>query len=459
MARAIGDQAIELRAMSVLGVDLATLGDIGGGIELLRGSVALANPADDPTIVPRAYANLGTVLEMGGFVEEALEVSLTGADQIARFGSELGFLTFLEVNAAAMLIELARYPEAAELLQRNVPRVLPGLGTIHLYTTLAHLAIRTGDLAAARRHLDTAEREAGGIADAQFVIDLCAFATEIALGAAIRQRPSRSPVTASIAWPRWTTRSSWASWRSRPSGPPPTSRWPRGPDGTRRAPTAAVDGARDVIERYRASTERLTVTGRARAATRSPGGWTCATPSCRAASGDDHPAHWAALRPRCRLDRTRSSRRTCCGARPRRGRAVRRPGRRGHGVARCVDAISRGSEPRSSSSGSTASPGDCAIDVVPEEQQAPVEGDRAGAPDDPPARRSVRPHDARTRGPRPRRRGLHEPAHRRRAVHQREHGRCPRLAHPRQARRRVADRGGHRGGQTRTRSARPRLDG
>ena len=54
MARTIGDQAIESRAMSILGVDLATLGDIGGGIELLRGSVALANPADDPTDRARA---------------------------------------------------------------------------------------------------------------------------------------------------------------------------------------------------------------------------------------------------------------------------------------------------------------------------------------------------------------------------------------------------------------------
>ena len=181
VARAIGDEGIESRAMSILGVDLATLGDIGGGIELLRGAVALASPADDPTIVPRAYTNLGSVLEMGGFVEEALEVSLAGADKIARYGSELGFLTFLEVNAAAMLIELARYPEAAELLERNVPRALPGVATIHVYTTLAHLAIRTGDLASARRDLDLAEREAGAIDDAQFVIDLCSFATEIAL--------------------------------------------------------------------------------------------------------------------------------------------------------------------------------------------------------------------------------------------------------------------------------------
>ena len=174
---------------------------------------------------------------MGGFVEEALEVALTGADQIARFGSELGFLTFLEVNAAAMLIELARYPEAADLLDRNVSARAPGTRARSTCTsTLAHLAIRTGDLAAARRHLAAAEGEAGGIADAQFVIDLRAFATEIAdWDGDPGGGRSRSPARASTASPRWTTRSSSASWRSRPSGPPPTSRSPRDPDVTRRA--------------------------------------------------------------------------------------------------------------------------------------------------------------------------------------------------------------------------------
>ena len=258
MARSTGDQGIESRAMSILGVDLATLGDIGGGIELLRGSVALADPADDPTIVARAYANLGTVLEMGGFVEEALEVSLAGADQIARFGAELGFLTFLEVNAAAMLIELARYPEAAELLHRNIPRVLPGLGTIHLYTALAHLAIRTGDLAAARRDLATAENEAGAIADAQFVIDLCSFATEITLwngdpaGAlAIAQdgferlaEMDDAVILGQLAIPAVRAAADIAV----------AARAGR----DQASADAAVEGARDVIERYLRSTERLT---------------------------------------------------------------------------------------------------------------------------------------------------------------------------------------------------------
>ena len=82
---------------------------------------------------------------MGGLVEEALEVSLAGVEAIKRYSSELSFGIFLGCNAA-YLIELGRYPEAAELLDRRVGQVLPGVSTIHLHATRAHLAVRTGDL-------------------------------------------------------------------------------------------------------------------------------------------------------------------------------------------------------------------------------------------------------------------------------------------------------------------------
>ncbi len=118
---------------------------------------------------------------MGGFVEEALEVSLAGAQSIQDYGNELSFRTFLEVNVATYLIELGRYPEAAELLEVNVARALPGIGRIHLTVTQAHLAIRTGDLPAARGYLGVARSEMGGVIDAQFVTDLHTFGTEIAL--------------------------------------------------------------------------------------------------------------------------------------------------------------------------------------------------------------------------------------------------------------------------------------
>ena len=180
-ARTIGDQSIETLALNVLGVDLASLGNIAAAIELLRRSLALALELNDPTEVPRAYANLGSVLEMGGLVEEALEVTLAGAESARRYSTELSFRTFLEVNAAGMLVELARYPEAARLLERNADRVLPGVTTIHLNLTLAHLHLQIGDLAAADQGLAIARAEASGLDDAQFTIDIHSFGTEVAL--------------------------------------------------------------------------------------------------------------------------------------------------------------------------------------------------------------------------------------------------------------------------------------
>jgi len=81
-ARTIGARGIESRALNVLGVDRAALGDIGGGIDLLRQSLAIADPVADPSLIPRGHANLSTVLEMGGFDEEAVEVSLAGTQSI-----------------------------------------------------------------------------------------------------------------------------------------------------------------------------------------------------------------------------------------------------------------------------------------------------------------------------------------------------------------------------------------
>jgi DNA-binding CsgD family transcriptional regulator len=180
-ARAIGAPAIEARALDVLGVDRAALGDIAQGIELLRAAVKIATAAGDPTEIPRSHANLSTVLEMGGFVEEAYTESVAGLEAVRRLGDELGFGIFLSANAAAMLIEMGRYAEAADLLEPQIAQVLPGVSTFHVHVTLAHLAVRTGDLSAARDHLAIAESAASRVEDAQFVIDLRTFGTEIAL--------------------------------------------------------------------------------------------------------------------------------------------------------------------------------------------------------------------------------------------------------------------------------------
>ncbi len=295
-ARTIGDPGIESLAMNVLGVDQATLGNIAGGIDLLRRSLAISLPVDDPTEVPRAYANLGSVLEMGGFVEEAVEVTLAGAASARRYSTELSFRTFLEVNAAGMLIELGRYPEAASLLERNADRVLPGVTTIHLNVTRAHLRVRTGDLAAARESLEIARSEASGLADAQFVIDIHAFGTEIALwsgdpAAALeiaREGFDRlvdmddAMILGQLTIPAVRAAADLAV-RARAARDPG-------------AEEAAIAAAREVIDRYRDSTTRLTLQDDLAA---SEIGWRmslCAAELARA-NGTDDRTSWDAIRP------------------------------------------------------------------------------------------------------------------------------------------------------------------
>jgi DNA-binding CsgD family transcriptional regulator/tetratricopeptide (TPR) repeat protein len=295
-ARAIGAPGIESRALSVLGVDRAALGDIAAGIELLRQALTKATEAGDPTEIPRSHANLGTVLEQGGFVEEALEVSLAGVEAIRPYGSEFSFGIFLSVNAAAMLIELGRYPEATELLERQVAHVLPGVSTMQVHVVFAHLAVRTGDLPSARRHLAIAEAEASLVEDAQYVIDLYSFPTEIALwdgdpasalnialeGFDRLVEVDDAVILGQLAIPAAHAAADLAA-RARAAH-------------DRAGAEHAVGAARDVIDRYRASTARLTEPD---VLASHEIGWRmslCAAELARAEGADD-PANWDAVLP------------------------------------------------------------------------------------------------------------------------------------------------------------------
>ena len=195
-----------------------------------------------------------------------------------------------------MLIELGRYPEAAELLDANDTRVLPGVRTIHLNATRAHLAIRTGHLDAARHHLEVATAEAGDMSDAQFVIDFYAFGTEIELWDG---DPSAALVVALEGFERLaeTDDGIILGQLAIPAVHAAADLAMRARAARDRAGAdAAVAAVRDVIDRYRASTERLTEQDELAALEI---GWRmalCAAELSRAA-GEDDPANWEAVRP------------------------------------------------------------------------------------------------------------------------------------------------------------------
>ena len=295
-ARAIRDEGSEARALTTLGVDLANLGNVAGGIDLLRKSLAIMSPVDDPTGVLRGYANLGALLEMGGLPEEALRMSIEGVQKI-KLNAMDPVVAVLEINAAALLIELGRFPEAATWLERNVARLLPGISTFHFYATATQLALRTGDLATARRHLGVAGAAVrGAVDDPQFLIEYYSFGTEIALW---DDDPAAALMVAREGIDR-LVESGFAvllgqfviSAAHAAADLAVRARAARDLAGAE----AAVGAARNVIERYRASTARLTMPDAL--ATREIG-WRmalCAAELARA-NGADDPAHWDAVQP------------------------------------------------------------------------------------------------------------------------------------------------------------------
>ena len=182
IARAVGSLEIEAHALSTLGVDRASLGAVQAGIELLERSLEMASAIGDATTIGRAYANLGTVRQMGGDLKGALQTYRAGIEACRRYGNERTYGTYLSINSAGELILLGRHDEAAAVLAETLAAgILPGIATVHFYTTSAELNVRVGDLATAHVHLGIARHEAARIEDVQFAGDLEGIAAELAL--------------------------------------------------------------------------------------------------------------------------------------------------------------------------------------------------------------------------------------------------------------------------------------
>jgi DNA-binding CsgD family transcriptional regulator/tetratricopeptide (TPR) repeat protein len=181
-ARAIDAIEVESHALSTLGVDRGSLGAVAEGTRLLQRGLELALAIAEPTAIGRAYANLGTVRQMGGDLEGAVRTYVEGIDASVRHGNVRTFGTFLAINAAGAYILLGRHGDAAAMLERaEEGGLLPGVATIHFSITRAELRVRTGELDGARADLAVARDEAAAVEDVQFAGDLEGVTAELAL--------------------------------------------------------------------------------------------------------------------------------------------------------------------------------------------------------------------------------------------------------------------------------------
>jgi DNA-binding CsgD family transcriptional regulator len=160
LVRRLGTRALESELLNSLGLTAAALGRQEEALALLREALAVAEDAGDPECLGLAYANLSSILGSYCQFEEAVAVSLEGAEVARRLGVELVMGLWCIANAAENLVDLGRFDEADGLTARALEYDARDTTAVVLHLGRADLTARQGRLEAAERHIELA-RELG----------------------------------------------------------------------------------------------------------------------------------------------------------------------------------------------------------------------------------------------------------------------------------------------------------
>ena len=120
VARVVGARPAEVRALATLGADVAYLGDLAGGIALLRDARALGHEVGDPDLLAQTAIALSDVLCRDGRLEEAMAVGLEGAEEADRAGLGAAQGAFSALNGSEAAFELGRW----DVVERVVDDIL-----------------------------------------------------------------------------------------------------------------------------------------------------------------------------------------------------------------------------------------------------------------------------------------------------------------------------------------------
>ena len=417
LARGVGAREAEVRALTVLGGDLAYLGRGEEGLAHFRQALQLAEEIGDPVGLERAYVNFTDVLTMLGRPRESARLGQAGLEAMRRYGIDS---TLLVANQIEALLAIGDWDEAdsAQRAPRSAaspPASRTGCSS-SAPTSRSAAASSTPRERTSRPRAPPCARTAGSAIYDVYLAELALWERRWTdADAAVRDGLARARASAKPrrsasgsarrdcaprrSWPRsrapaaTPTPSATGSPGRGSSSPSPVAR-PRKPQRSRRTPRAGCALAEAEYARARGAARPELVVGGGR----------------RPGSGSN----------------ARRSRRTAAGVRPRRSSrpappAPRRPCRSGRRTP------SRpGSEPSRCCASSNCSPS--ARGSTSRPRTAALTGQKHEPRGDP------RPDPTRGRGPDPRRPRLHQPRDRRDARDQHQDRQRPRLAHPAQAR-------------------------
>jgi DNA-binding CsgD family transcriptional regulator/tetratricopeptide (TPR) repeat protein len=175
VARAVDARIPELRALGVLGIDLAYLGRGDEGVAELRLALELAKRSGDPIALDRTYAHLTDVLTMLGRPRESARLAETALEELRGYGIDE---TTLVSNWIEALIASGDWDEA-ERVSSAALRAMTGNYPHHLLFVRADLEAGRGDFGEARAHFEAARSNLEGLDFAMAWYD--AFVAELDL--------------------------------------------------------------------------------------------------------------------------------------------------------------------------------------------------------------------------------------------------------------------------------------
>jgi DNA-binding CsgD family transcriptional regulator len=160
LARTVGADAVELRALQDFGSDLAYLGQGEEGVAQLRRALELAERHGDAPPLPHGYTlpllgvyiSLTDVLLMLGRPVASARVAERGLDAVRRYGIDS---TVLVANTIEALVAAGEW-DRADRLSAAALRAITANFPYMLLMLRADLELGRGDFAAAGAHLDAA---------------------------------------------------------------------------------------------------------------------------------------------------------------------------------------------------------------------------------------------------------------------------------------------------------------
>ena len=174
-AGAVGARSPQANALNTLGVALAGLGDLAGGIARLEESMAIDRADRRLENLDRGYVNLSDVLFLNGRTREGRDLIVQGVRENERRGMRAAWM---RVQAAEMSLALGDLRGADEWLRFERASSYSGALGGYYRMVSAELALARGDPEGALRCLEVAREMAAGALDPQWHAPLSALTAQ-----------------------------------------------------------------------------------------------------------------------------------------------------------------------------------------------------------------------------------------------------------------------------------------